>query len=203
MQITSSPESTRHYTITKQQRSDESLIASVAAGDKVALETLFTRHQAVVYRFVLRLTKNSSIAEETVSEVFLDVWRRGARKFEAKCKVSTWLLAIARHKALAALRNRKESQLDECAASTIEDSADNPEVSLVKQECGTVVRHCLNQLSAAQRQIVDLYYMRGKSVPEVATLVGIPVSTVKTRMFYARNRMAELLQQAGIDSVRI
>src|SRR4029079_8839236 len=152
--------------------------------------------------YVLRLTKNPSIAEETVSEVFLAVWR-GAGKFNGKCKVSTWLLAIARHKAFAALRSRKESQLDEGAASTIEDSADNPEICLVKQECGTLVRHCLSQLSTAHRQIVDLYYMRGKSVPEVATLVGIPVSTVKTRMFYARNRMAELLEQAGIESIRI
>jgi RNA polymerase sigma-70 factor (ECF subfamily) len=202
MQTTSSPQSTRHFSIAKQQQSDEYLLASVADGSSAALETLFSRHQAVVYRFVLRLTKNPSIAEEAVNEVFLDVWR-GAGKFEGRCKVSTWLLAIARHKALAAFRNGKESQLDECAASTIEDSADNPEVSLVKQECGTLVRHCLDQLSAAQRQIIELYYMRGRSVPEVATLVGIPAGTVKTRMFYARNRMAALLEQAGIDSNRV
>ena len=124
MQITSSlnSSSTQQATSIKRDRSDESLVASVAKGNSAALEILFTRHQAVVYRFVLRLTKNTSLAEETVSEVFLEVWR-AAGSFEGECQVSTWLLAIARNKSLGALRKCKESQLDDKAAMAIEDAA--------------------------------------------------------------------------------
>ena len=184
MQITSSlnSSSTQQATSIKRERSDESLVASVAKGNAAALETLFTRHQAAVYRFVLRLTKNASLAEETVSEVFLEVWR-GAGNFEGKCQVSTWLLAIARNKAVAGLRRQKELQLDECSASAIEDSADDPEESFAKQERGSIVRHCLSQLPPAHREIINLYYLHEKSVPEVANFIGIPARRSRRACF--------------------
>jgi RNA polymerase sigma-70 factor (ECF subfamily) len=202
MQITSSLRSVsaNRSGITR-ERSDASLLAAVAKGDAAAFDTLFTRHQRAVYRFVLRFTKDASLAEETASEVFLEVWRC-AGKFEARSQVSTWLLAIARYKAIALLRQRKESQLESSADVLLEDSADNPEQSLVKQQSGAIVRRCLSQLPPAHRQIIDLYYLGHKSIPELADLVGIPASTVKTRMFYARNRMAQLLEQAGMTSTR-
>jgi hypothetical protein len=89
---------------------DVSLLESVINGDEAALRVLFTRHGVRIYRFVLRLTGNRSIAEEIVSDVFLEVWRHAAR-FGMKSQVSTWLLAIARNKALAILRRRSDSQL--------------------------------------------------------------------------------------------
>jgi RNA polymerase sigma-70 factor, ECF subfamily len=204
MQTTSSVNSihTQEATSIKQAKSDQSLLASIADGKAFALETLLARHQAAVYRFALRLTKSESLAEETVSEVFLEVWR-GAGKFEGKSQVLTWLLAIARNKAIQALRHRKEAQLDDAEALTIEDSSDDPEEHLVTQERGLLIHRCLSQLPPAHRQIIDLYYLREKSVSEVADLVGIPASTVKTRMFYARNSMAKLLEQAGITSARV
>src|SRR5215472_10961702 len=85
-----------------QARSDEALIGSIAAGDRRAMQALYARYSVRIYRFVLRLTKDSSLAEDLVSEIFLDVWR-GAERFKAKSQVSTWMLAIARHKALSAL----------------------------------------------------------------------------------------------------
>ena len=204
MQITSSlnSSSTHQAKSVKREKSDEALVTSVAKGNAAALETLFNRHQGAIYRFVLRLTKNASLAEETVSEVFLEVWR-GADKFEGKCQVSTWLLAIARNKAVGALRQCKESQLDDNAAMGIKDAADDPEENLVKQERGSLVQRCLSQLPPVHREIIDLYYFRENSVSKVVDLVGIPASTVKTRMFYARNRMVQLLELAGITSARI
>jgi len=176
---------------------DISLLESVVNGDHGAFRVLFIRHNVRIYRFVLRLTGNKSIAEEIVSEVFLAVWRHAAR-FEMKSEVSTWLLAIARHKALATLRRRSESQLDdEEYLLTIEDPADDPEECLDKQDRGTTLRFCLQQLSPAHREVIDLVYYHGKSVGEVAEIVGIPANTVKTRMHHARNRMAMLLEQAG------
>jgi len=181
-----------------QTTSDEALIERIAAGDKLAMQVLFARHQVRVYRFVLRLVRDQSVAEELVGEVFLDVWRQAGR-FEARSTVSTWLLAIARYKALSALRRRADQELDDDKAATIEDPGDSPEVAVLKQNKGEVLRQCLTALTPEHREIIDLVYYHEKSVEEVAQIVGINENTVKTRMFYARKRLSELLKAAGID----
>jgi RNA polymerase sigma-70 factor (ECF subfamily) len=159
---------------------------------------LFARHHVRVYRFVLRLVRNEATAEDLISEVFLDVWRQ-AGKFEGRAAVSTWLLGIARFKALSVLRKRPEQELDEETAERIEDHADDPEVALAKKDKGAALRECLTALSPEHREIVDLVYYHEKSVEEVAQIVGIPEATVKTRMFYARKKLSELLKSRGID----
>jgi RNA polymerase sigma-70 factor (ECF subfamily) len=80
------------------QRLDENLLESIAAGDRFAMQVFFQRHNVRVYRFLLRLTGNASVAEEIVGEVFLDVWRHAGTS-AAKCQATTWLLAIAHDKA--------------------------------------------------------------------------------------------------------
>jgi RNA polymerase sigma-70 factor (ECF subfamily) len=178
--------------------SDEELISRIAAGDRLAMQVLFARHHVRVYRFVLRLVANPTNAEDLISEVFLDVWRQ-AGKFEARSAVSTWLLAIARFKALSALRRRSEDELDEETAANIEDQADDPEVATQKKDKGEILRRCLTKLTQEHREIVDLVYYHEKSIEEVAEIVGIPEATVKTRMFYARKKLSELLKAAGVD----
>jgi RNA polymerase sigma-70 factor, ECF subfamily len=181
-----------------QATSDEALIGRIATGDKVAMQVLFARHHVRVYRFVLRLVRDQTRAEDLISEVFLDVWRQ-AGKFEARSAVSTWLLAIARYKALSALRRRPDEELDEETAAAIEDPGDDPETALEKKDKGEILRKCLTALSPEHREIIDLVYYHEKSVEEVAEIVGIPENTVKTRMFYARKRLSELLKAAGVD----
>jgi RNA polymerase sigma-70 factor, ECF subfamily len=181
-----------------QTTSDEVLIGRVANGDRLAMQVLFARHHVRVYRFVLRLTRNEATAEDVISDVFLDVWRQ-AGKFEGRSAVSTWLLSIARFKALSVLRRRGDEELDDEAAEAIEDQADNPEIALAKKDKGAALRQCLTKLSAEHREIIDLVYYHEKSVEEVAGIVGIPEATVKTRMFYARKKLSELLKERGID----
>jgi RNA polymerase sigma-70 factor (ECF subfamily) len=181
-----------------QATSDELLIGRIASGDRLAMQVLFARHHVRVFRFVLRLVRDESTAEDLISEVFLDVWRQ-ANRFEGRSAVSTWLLAIARFKALSALRRRPDEELDEEAAEAIEDTSDDPHAALEKKDKSAVIRKCLEKLSAEHREIIDLVYYHEKSVEEVAEIVGIPENTVKTRMFYARKRLAELLKAAGID----
>src|SRR5258708_4053612 len=134
-----------------QTTTDEALIGRIAAGDKLAMQVLFARHHVRVYRFVLRLIGEPSRAEDLISEVFLDVWRQ-ADRFEARSQVSTWLLAIARYKALSALRRRSTEELDEEVAEFIEDPADNPEVTMQKKQRNSILADCLTQLSAAHRE---------------------------------------------------
>ena len=162
------------------------------------MQVLFARHHVRVYRFVLRLVHNQATAEDLISEVFLDIWRQ-AGKFEGRSAVTTWMLGIARFKTLSALRRRQEDELDEEMAERIEDRADDPETALAKKDKGAVLRQCLTALSAEHREVIDLVYYHEKSVEEVAEIVGIPAATVKTRMFYARKKLSELLKEQGIE----
>src|SRR5262249_1140835 len=98
-----------HLRGSAQETSDEALIGLIADGDKRAMQVLYARHNVRVYRFILRLTGNQSLAEDLVSQGFLDGWRQ-AEAFESKSQVSTWLLAIARYNALSALRRRTDGQ---------------------------------------------------------------------------------------------
>jgi RNA polymerase sigma-70 factor (ECF subfamily) len=194
---TVSPSLSRLPSSAAQATPDESLIARIAAGDKLAMQVLFARHHVRVYRFVLGLVRDHTMAEDLIGDVFLDVWRQ-AHKFEARCAVATWLLAIARYKTLSALRNRRpHAPLDEAAA--VEDPAEGPEAAVQTKARGEIIRTCLEALSPEHREIIGLAYYQEKSIDEMAQIVGIPPSTVKTRMFYARKQLAALLAKAGID----
>jgi len=185
-----------------QDTSDEALIARIAGRDKLALQLLYSRHHVRIYRFALRFLNDEATAEDTVSEVFIDVWRQ-AERFEGRSQVTTWLLAIARNKALSILRRRSSEELDDEVAEFIEDPSDNPEVAMLKSQRASVLQDCLTQLSPAHREIVDLVYYHEKSVEEVAEIISVPANTVKTRMFYARKRIGELMAAKGISRAQI
>jgi len=144
---------------------------------------------------LLRLVGDEALAEDLLSDVFLDVWRQAAA-FEARSSVSTWLLAIARYKALSQRRRPTDAELDEEIASKVADPADDPEVLLQKKNRAELLRHSLARLSPEHGEIVDLVYFHGKSVKEVAEIVGIAAATVKTRMFYARKKLADFVAAA-------
>jgi RNA polymerase sigma-70 factor, ECF subfamily len=175
---------------------DATLIARIATGDRLAMQALFARHKTRVYRFILRLVGDAASADDLTSEVFLAVWRH-AHKFRGRAAGSTWLLAIARLKALGELRRRRNaaSNSEEVDAS---DPAADPEASWGDKHRGAILRKCLGTLSPEHRTIIDLVYYHEKSVQEVAAIVGIPCATVKTRMFYARKKLATSLAAQGL-----
>jgi RNA polymerase sigma-70 factor, ECF subfamily len=175
--------------------SDKTLIQRIAQGDQLSMRTLFARHGVALYHWLLRIVDDETLAEDLLSEVFLDVWRQAAF-FEARSSVSTWLMAIARYKALSARRRRPDAELDEETVSTVPDSADNPEVALQKKNRAEALRQSLARLSPEHREVIDLVCYHGKSVKEVAEIVGINAATAKMRMFYARKRLAELVASA-------
>jgi RNA polymerase sigma-70 factor (ECF subfamily) len=175
--------------------SDDMLVARIGEGDRLAMQTLFARHRTPVYRWLLRFVGNETLAEDLVSDVFLDVWRQASR-FEGRSSVSTWLLAIARFKAISARRRRTDAELDESVESTVADPADDPAVVLEKKNRDEMLRAALTRLSAEHKEIIDLVYYHEKSVDECAQIIGVPSGTVKTRMFYARRKLAELVQAA-------
>jgi RNA polymerase sigma-70 factor (ECF subfamily) len=177
---------------------DETLIRQIAAGDKSAVRTLFERHNVKVYRFVLRIVRDAALAEDTVSETFIDAWQHAGR-YEGRSSVSSWLIGIARHRALDAARRRPTESLECDAAQNAVDPSRDPEAELGKRDTGAAVRRALAALSREHAEIIDLVYYQEKSIREIAEILGIPESTVKTRMFYARKRLAALVATAGIE----
>jgi RNA polymerase sigma-70 factor, ECF subfamily len=178
--------------------SDEVLIGLIANGDRDAMRLLFIRHNLRIFRFLLRIVGNDATAEDLLNDVFLDVWRNAGR-FEGRSQVKTWLLGIARLKALSALKRRSFDALDDAVAESIEDPADDPELVLRTAERAALLQACLRQVSSAHRQVIDLVYYHEQSIDEVARIIGAPQNTVKTRLFHARKRIAELLAAHGVE----
>jgi RNA polymerase sigma-70 factor (ECF subfamily) len=195
---TQSNASTKFNTAVPSEASDHALIRSMADGDKRAFKMLYVRHHVRVFRFVMRLVGNESTAEEVVNEVFLEAWRH-APQFRGNSQVATWLLAIARFKTISECRRRSEAQLDETAAAVIADPADTPSISMEKRQRSDILQQCLAELTPVHREVINLIYYQEKKIEEVAQFTGAPISTIKTRMHYARSRMAELLAEAGVD----
>jgi RNA polymerase sigma-70 factor (ECF subfamily) len=180
--------------------SDEALLESIAGGDRTAMHTLYSRHHVRVYRFILRMVRDTATAEDLTSQVFLDVWRT-ASHFQGRSQVSTWLLSIARFKALTALRQRRHEDIDQEEMLEIADDGETPEDCLDRSTTSAILRACVAKLSPAHREIINLVYYHEKSVEEAGLIIGIPQSTVKTRMFYARKQLADLLKGAGVESL--
>lgn len=177
---------------------DFGLVRRIALGDRMAMRTLYSRYQLTLHRFVISMLRDAALAEDVVNDVFFDVWTQAGR-FEGRSSVSTWLCSIARYKALSLRRRRRDDELDDETAEAVLDGADTPEIVAQKSDKGAVLRTCIAALSVEHRTVVDLVYYHDHSVEEVAVILAIPEATVKTRMFYARKRLAELAASAGID----
>jgi RNA polymerase sigma-70 factor (ECF subfamily) len=189
-------------TESEERISDEMLLKRVAEGDKAAMHIMFASHRVRVFRFIQGMVRNAVIADDLVSQVFLDVWR-SANRFEGRARVSTWLLSIARFKALSALRERKHETIDQDDLAEIVDAADNPEVALDRKETNAILRECIDRLSPTHREIIDLVYYHEQSVTEASESVGSPVATVKSRMFFARKYLAKMLVSAGFEAAAV
>jgi RNA polymerase sigma-70 factor (ECF subfamily) len=153
------------------------------------MQVFFARYYVPIYRFALPIVRDVTMAEDLISDVFLDVWRQAAQ-FEARATVSTELLAVTKYKALnAEAAHRGPNWIANRLRAS--DSADNLEIALQKKYSDEVLRQCVAALPPQHGQIIYLGYYHGKTVKEVAQIVGIPKSTVKTRVFYARKQLAE------------
>ena len=184
-------------TLAADEMTDAELIERIAAADERAMQVFYGRHYQTVYRLVCRSLHSTQSAEDVASDVFLEVWCK-AGSFEGRSEVSTWLFAIARNKSISVRRQRSSDPWDDATMESIEDDADGPELRLHKQSTDSTVRKCLDRLSPAHRVVIDLVYFHDKSTADAAKTVGIARNTVKTRLFYARKQLTELLGAQGI-----
>ena len=178
---------------------EAALIAAIAKGDATAVKRFYALTHVRLYRYLVRTLRNEATAEDVMNEVYLAVWQNAAR-YEGRSAAMTWLLSIAHNKAISNLRKRREATgLDDEVTSQIADQDDTPEVVAQKRDKGQAIRACIDRLGPDHKAVLDLVYYQERSVAEVAEVLGIPEATVKTRMFYARKKLSELLLAAGID----
>ena len=169
------------------------LMAAVAAARMDAFKALYLLYQPRLARFLQRMVHRPELVEEVLDDTMLVVWRR-AHTFVPTGKVSTWIFGIAYRQALKALRQAGDARLeyrdgDDGAA---DDGAD-PGDLVLRQQQRDRIGVALDALSVEQRAVVEMTYFLGYSCRDVADVLGCPVDTVKTRMFYARKRMRGLL----------
>lgn len=173
--------------------SDAALLGQTAAGDADSFRALFERHYPRVYRFVLRITRRSDLAEEAASDALFEVWR-GAGRFKGASKISTWILGIARHKALNALRTVKDNSWEDLSAAEEEaDPADGPAEIVEARDRRARIRRALETLAASHRAVLELAFFHGLSYSEIAQVLDCPENTVKTRVFHAKKKLGQVL----------
>jgi len=130
----------RNATLSEESDSDAMLLKHIAEGDRAAMHIMFARHRVKVFRFIQGIVRNTAVAEDLVSQVFLDVWR-SANSFESRSRVSSWLLSIARLKALNSFRTRRHANIDREDVIEIVDPADTPDVMLERKRTNAVRMH--------------------------------------------------------------
>ncbi|MEA2720348.1 MAG: polymerase sigma-70 factor, subfamily [Candidatus Eremiobacteraeota bacterium] len=174
---------------------DRRLLERIAARDRVAFETFFRTHGPAVHRFVRDLVRDDGLAEELTSDVMVEVWR-SAGKYGGRSRARTWMFGIAHHKAIDALRKRRAAlvPLDDLLGAAT--NVTGPEEAALRADDRRRLDDALTSLSAEHRAVLELTYVEGFSQKEIADIVDCPVATVKTRAFYAKQRLRDALATA-------
>ena len=179
-------------------RDDHDLLTACAEGDEEALGSLYDRFGKVAYRLALRVVRDAALAEDVVQEAFLTVWRQAASFDPSRGRASTWVLMLVHRRAVDLVRNQARfnalpDQLEETAPQAVVAESTDDDVGL--REARRQVRSALATLSRAEREVLDLAYWGGLTQSEIATALGIPPGTVKSRTFSAMARLREALRR--------
>jgi RNA polymerase sigma-70 factor, ECF subfamily len=176
---------------------DRALLLRVAGQDRQAFEELYLGYHRRLTRFLMRLAPRYDIAEEVINDTFWIVWQK-ASDFRGGSQVSTWIMGIAYRRALKALRTLKpEAEMQPIAAVSASLICDDPNDADAVESW---VRSALVQLPIEQRMAIELAYYLGHSCEEIGAIMECPVSTVKARMFHARQKLKQLLPRLAGES---
>ncbi len=175
--------------------SDEELIARVCWREEPALGAIYDRYHRLIFTIALRIVGDRDLAEEVVQDVFQAVWL-SAGSFQPNGSLSAWLVGITRHRAIDATRSRRfrararEDMLDDDRLVGVAAADASADGLLLR----AVVRAALAELPASQRQAIELGYYGGLTHAEIATRLGEPVGTIKSRMRMGLMKLRELLK---------
>ena len=172
-------------------------LRQTANGDRAAFERLFRAYEHRLYRFLLGLVRDPQTAEELTGDTMLDVWK-GASRFRGQSKVSTWIFGIAHHKAIDALRRRVPEHIELGELAGVEDASPCPESAALADSFRRGLTDALGELTPEHRAVLELTFTNGCSQAEIAAIVGCPVNTVKTRVFYAKQQLRRIFERRGV-----
>jgi RNA polymerase sigma-70 factor (ECF subfamily) len=178
--------------------SDEALLALVSRGEEAALGELYDRYGRVAYGLALRILRDPALAEDAVQEAFLAVWRSAGSFLADRAKASTWILTLVHRRAVDLVRReerRRADPLDDLEPPTGEATDEEAWLRAQRQ----VVQEALRKLPPEQREAIELAYYGGFTQSELAEKLGVPLGTIKSRMFAGLRRLRELLAEAGLD----
>jgi len=180
--------------------SDEALLSLVASSDDQALAELYDRFGRVAYGLALRILRDEALAQDAVQEAFLAIWRSADRFLAERAKASTWILTLVHRRSVDLVRREDrrrgeplESAGEPAAPETVEDEAT---LGFERR----VVQEGLSRLQPEQREALELGYYGGLTQSELAERLGLPLGTIKSRMFTGLSRLRELLAEAGLES---
>jgi RNA polymerase sigma-70 factor (ECF subfamily) len=166
---------------------DEELLRLIAQKDPTAFREWYDRHSRSVYGYLYRLLRDTHAAEDVLSEAMFAVWLEAAR-FRGECRPRTWLFRIARNKAVEWLRRRSATREDLDGEARESGTRGHEETDL-----RLTVEQALEALPREQREVVELAFFFGFPYEDIARILGCPVNTVKTRMFWAKRRLRDAL----------
>lgn len=180
--------------------SDEDLLDLIAKGSQEAFSVMYKRHSGLLQRFCTRLLNGDvALAADIVDEAMFEVWK-SAGKFKGRSKPSTWIHSIARNKLIDYLRKNSDSKIDKnLLQMSMTDVAPSAESMMIDDQVkDQVVRH-MEKLSEDHREVLTLAYFKELSIKDMAITLNITENTVKTRLFYARQRFKKILSKTGIN----
>jgi RNA polymerase sigma-70 factor, ECF subfamily len=181
--------------------SDEALVALVARGDENALAELYDRVGRIAYGLAFRVLRDERLAEDAVQEGFLAAWRTAAGFSAERAKASTWLLTLVHRRAVDLVRREERRRAEPLFEGDRETAAASPaaeEAAWLRFERERV-QEALRALPDAQREAIELAYYGGYSQSELAEKLGLPLGTIKSRMFSGLARLRELLDDGAAE----
>jgi len=170
---------------------DESaLIAAIAAADRGSFERLYALYERRVFQYALTLVRDAATAEEVVIDTLLAVWD-GAARFSRSSRVSTWIFGIARHKALDAVRRagRGGRRVPIEEAAQIAAAEPGPDDLTHQRTLEAALNGVIQGLSPEHREVLHLAFFEDLPYEQIATLLAVPLNTVKTRVYYAKQKL--------------
>ena len=172
--------------------SDEQVLEAVGHGDHDALGVLYDRFGRLAYGLAFRILRDQALAEDAVQEAFLAVWRSADAYKRERAKPSTWILTVVHRRAVDLVR-REERRRGEPLESAPEPASGPADEDVALRERRAAVQAALTELPGDQRQALELAYYGGLTQSELAERLGVPLGTVKSRMFAGLGRLRELL----------
>jgi RNA polymerase sigma-70 factor, ECF subfamily len=177
-----------------EEQEEISLMRRVSSGDEEAFRKIYDATCRKVFQYLYRLTKDHNLAEDIASATYLEVWK-SAKSFRGDSKVLTWMMGIARNLAMNEFRKGRwrEQELDE-------NIVDPPEQFHIcaSAEVTHILGEALDRLPVIHREILDLVFLQGMNYEEISRLTDIPVNTVKTRVFYGKDKLRTMLSLMGV-----